>query len=220
MPYIDVNLSGDINLCAFLDMIAWSEGTDSSVHPLTRMDGYDVIVTGTNGPEIFSDFSTHPFGNGRAPKLVTGTLYSSASGRYQFLRTHWEHYRDLLSLPDFGPLSQDFWAIQLITERRALVDIREGRIREAISRCANIWASFPGAGYGQPEHRMDQLIVVFNTSLEKLILPPPITEHPECDASDSTNILSELVKLTNETRKIRQLLEYQFNLEEDRKNII
>ncbi|CAH2785538.1 MAG: Phage lysozyme R (EC [uncultured Caballeronia sp.] len=119
------------------------------------MDGYDVIVTGSDGPEVFTDFSGHPFNNGRVPKHVTGSLYSSAAGRYQFLRTHWVHYRDQLKLPDFSPLSQDLWAIQLIRERSALADIRDLRIREAISRCSNIWASFPGAGYGQPEHKLD-----------------------------------------------------------------
>ena len=27
-----------------------------------------------------------------------------------------------------------------------------GDIRQAIDRCSNIWASLPGAGYGQFEH--------------------------------------------------------------------
>ncbi|HBI6869024.1 TPA: glycoside hydrolase family 104 protein [Enterobacter cancerogenus] len=155
MPYINVDQSGDVNLCAFLDMIAWSEGTDATVHPLTRMDGYDVIVTGSSGPEIFYDFSTHPFGNDRAPKHVTGSLYSSASGRYQFLRTHWVHYRDQLNLTNFGPLSQDLWAIQLIRERSALTDIRQHRNREAISRCANIWV--PDENIPAPSESIDIL---------------------------------------------------------------
>lgn len=210
MPYIDINQSGDINLCAFLDMIAWSEGTAGSIHRLTNMDGYDVIVTGSSGPEIFSDFSTHPFSNGRAPKHVTGSLYSSASGRYQFLRTHWVHYRDQLNLPDFGPLSQDLWAIQLIRERNALADIRQHRIREAISRCANIWASFPGAGYGQPEHKLDQLLIVFESALRKLQLPPKTPEIDIPFPPEFVHILTELRDLKDETKKIRHLLETHF----------
>jgi len=216
MPYIDVNLSGDINLCAFLDMIAWSEGTDSSVHPLTRMDGYDVIVTGSTGPEIFCNFSTHPFDNGRAAKHVTGTLYSSASGRYQFLRTHWIHYRDQLNLPDFGPLSQDLWAIQLIRERNALTDIRQHRIREAISRCANICASFPGAGYGQPEHKLDQLIMVFDSALHKMQYPPQISDDNIPAPSEPCDIQTELRVIKNETIKIRWLLEAHLGLVDKR----
>ena len=31
-------------------------------------------------------------------------------------------------------------------------------IRQAIDRCSNIWASLPGAGYGQFEHKADSLI--------------------------------------------------------------
>jgi len=212
MPYIDIKQAGDINLCAFLDMIAWSEGTDDTVHPLTRMDGYDVIVTGSAGREIFTDFSTHPFANGRTPRHITGSLYSSASGRYQFLRTHWEHYRNQLNLPDFGPLSQDLWAIQLIRERRALDDIRQHRIREAISRCANIWASFPGAGYGQPEHQMDQLLVVFESALRKLKLAPAVPDEIVPEQSASAGIQAELSKLVAETTKIRRLMELQLGL--------
>ena len=32
--------------------------------------------------------------------------------------------------------------------------IGRGDIRQAIDRCSNIWASLPGAGYGQFEHRL------------------------------------------------------------------
>ena len=31
----------------------------------------------------------------------------------------------------------------------------------AIDRCSNIWASLPGAGYGQFEHKADSLIAKF-----------------------------------------------------------
>ena len=33
--------------------------------------------------------------------------------------------------------------------------------RQAIDRCSNIWASLPGAGYGQFEHKADSLIAKF-----------------------------------------------------------
>ena len=38
--------------------------------------------------------------------------------------------------------------------------IDRGDIRQAIDRC-NIWASLPGAGYGQFEHKADSLIAKF-----------------------------------------------------------
>ena len=36
--------------------------------------------------------------------------------------------------------------------------IDRGDIRQAVDRCSNIWASLPGAGYGQFEHKADSLI--------------------------------------------------------------
>ena len=45
--------------------------------------------------------------------------------------------------------------------RGALPMIDRGDIRRAIDRCSNIWASLPGAGYGQFEHKADSLIAKF-----------------------------------------------------------
>lgn len=147
------------NRRAFLDMLAFSEGT--STHPLTIHNGYDVIVTGVDGPEVFTDFSTHPFENRKPKQINSKGLFSSAAGRYQFMRKDWHHYRDALDLPDFGPASQDKWALQLIRERGALPLIDAGDFVLAVRRCANIWASLPGAGYGQPEHSIDKLKAAF-----------------------------------------------------------
>lgn len=158
MARIDSNTAGGPNVLAFLDMLAWSEGTSTSRH--TRDDGYDVIVTGIDGrPEVFDDYAVHPFAGGRKSKAITSRgLTSNASGRYQFMLKDYVHYRNLLKLPDFGPLSQDRWALQLIKERRAIDDIKAGRFTEAVAKCRNIWASLPGAGYGQPEHKLGALL--------------------------------------------------------------
>lgn len=137
---------------AFLDMLAWSEGTDKPGQP-TKNHGYDVIV----GGELFSDYSDHP------RKLVTlnPRLKSTAAGRYQLLSRWWDAYRKQLGLKDFSPASQDAVALQQIKERHALELIDAGDIRQAIDRCSNIWASLPGAGYGQFEHKADSLIAKF-----------------------------------------------------------
>lgn len=152
------------NLQAFLDALAWSEGTSTS--PATKCSGYDVIVTGIDGkPEIFTDFSDHPFNKGRPSKKINSRgLTSNASGRYQFMLKDWEHYKAQLGLPDFGPDSQDKWAIQLIKERKALPDIEAGNIESAVNKCRNIWASLPGAGYGQREHSMEELIARYKAA--------------------------------------------------------
>ena len=41
---------------AFLDMLAWSRGTDNG-RQKTRNHGYDVIV---GGGKLFTDYSDHP----------------------------------------------------------------------------------------------------------------------------------------------------------------
>ncbi|KFD23543.1 MAG: glycoside hydrolase family 104 protein [Yokenella regensburgei] len=158
------NINTHPNIAAFLDMLAYSEGT--ATHPLTKDRGYDVIVTGIDGkPEIFTDYRDHPFAQGRPAKVFNRRgEKSTASGRYQQLYRYWPHYQQQLSLPDFSPLSQDKLAIQLIRERSALEDLREGRIESAISRCCNIWASLPGAGYGQREHNLEKLITVWRNA--------------------------------------------------------
>lgn len=145
------------NRKAFLDMLAVSEGTSTSRY--TKCDGYDVIVIGVDGVhELITDFSTHPFANGRPSKVFNSRgETSSASGRYQFMKKDWAHYRDQLGLPDFGPESQDKWALQLIRERSALEAIDSGNFETAVFRCKNIWASLPGAGYGQHENSMSKL---------------------------------------------------------------
>ena len=116
------------NVAAFLDTLAFSEGT--ATHLLTRNNGYDVIVTGIDGkPEIFYRLSRSPVrrwapGEG----LQSSRGKSTASGRYQQLYLFWPHYQKQLALPDFSPVSQDRLAIQLIRERGALEDLQQGRI--------------------------------------------------------------------------------------------
>ncbi|NWL18628.1 glycoside hydrolase family 24 protein [Pseudomonas umsongensis] len=160
--------AGTRNALAFLDMLAWAEGTSTS--PVTGMDGYDVIVTGIDRkPEVFKDFTDHPFARGRNSKVINSRgLTSNASGRYQQMLKDWPHYRALLKLPDFSPISQDLLAMQHIRECRALPDVHAGRIETAIKKCRKIWASLPEAGYGQREHRIEDLIKQFLVAGGKL----------------------------------------------------
>ncbi|ENB4964857.1 lysozyme, partial [Escherichia coli] len=46
------------NVKAFLDALAWTEGTSTSRY--TKNDGYDIIVDGIDSPHTFTDYSTHP----------------------------------------------------------------------------------------------------------------------------------------------------------------
>ena len=133
-------------------MLAWSEGTDNGRQ--TRNHGYDVIV----GGELFTDYSDHPHQTCHAkPKTqinrrrtlpasfpLVGCLPQAKAAQKTTLRkvrTLW-HCSRLRSV-----------ALYYLVDR--------GDIRQAIDRCSNIWASLPGAGYGQFEHKADSLIAKF-----------------------------------------------------------
>ena len=73
---------------AFLDMLAWSEGTDNG-RQKTRNHGYDVIVAG----ELFTDYSDHPRKLVTLnPKLKSTCRTLPASFRW------WDAYRKQLGL--------------------------------------------------------------------------------------------------------------------------
>ena len=135
---------------AFLDMLAQSEE----------------LITDVRKPEIMVMTSlqaeSYLLITPITRKLVTlnPKLKSTGAGRYQLLSRWWDAYRKQLGL-GFSPKSQDAVALQQIKERGALPMIDRGDIRQAIDRCSNIWASLPGAGYGQFEHKADSLIAKF-----------------------------------------------------------
>lgn len=149
MAQISPEEAGGRNVCAFLDMLAWSEGTDVPTQP-TRNHGYDVIVGGA----LFDDYSKHPNRLVALPRLG---ISSTAAGRYQLLYRYWQAYSKSLRLTGFSPLVQDKIALQQIREQRALPLLQAGDLAGAIVSCRNIWASLPGAGYGQHEHKFDTL---------------------------------------------------------------
>ena len=144
------------NMKAFLDMLAYSEGTDNW-RQKTNNHGYDVIVGGS----LFTDYSDHPRKLISLPKLG---IKSTAAGRYQVLAKFYDVYKKQLRLPDFSPASQDAIAMQLIRECKATADIEAGRIADAIHKCRSRWASLPGAGYGQHEQKLDKLIQVYKAA--------------------------------------------------------
>ena len=105
----------------FLDLVAWSEGTDLSCPTQNR--GYTTIVEGVNGANSFTDFSAHPFASNRPlivvrnalpveyeadpdnptgpPRVIHGAipqLLSSASGRYQITLPTWREISERAGL--------------------------------------------------------------------------------------------------------------------------
>jgi muramidase (phage lysozyme) len=131
---------------AFLDMIAFAEGTDKNVGDGSRT-GYDIIFTF----DRFTDFSDHP-----RRIRCSGSLCSDAAGRYQFLSTTWDFCQQSLNLPDFSPASQERAAVFLIKNRGSLDDVEEGDIDKACfdpstgNGVSFEWASLPPGQFGQP----------------------------------------------------------------------
>ncbi|HEX8549915.1 MAG TPA: glycoside hydrolase family 104 protein [Abditibacteriaceae bacterium] len=146
---------------AFLDMIAWCEGTSTS--PITQDDGYDIIVTGVNGMERFTDYRHHPFEHGRAAKQINHRgLLSSASGRYQDIIRTWRWIRAMSGVQDFSPESQDRANWWLIGFRKAQPLVEAGKIPEAIALCSVEWASLPGANVkDQKQRKMAECLACF-----------------------------------------------------------
>jgi muramidase (phage lysozyme) len=139
------------NLKAFLDLIAYSEIGPAMLAMPETDNGYRVMVGST--PEhllLVPSYITHP-------RIHNAAQNSDAAGRYQFMGRYWPAYKLQLSLPDFGPESQDKWAVQLIKECHALDDVLTGHITVAVGKCSSRWASFPAAGYGQHENSLASL---------------------------------------------------------------
>ncbi len=153
MARLSAAQAGGANVLAFLDMLAWSEGTSTIK---ASDDGYNVLV----GGKLFTDYSKHPRVLVPLPNLG---IKSTAAGRYQFLARTWDSIVRLYNFRGrFTPEAQDLAAVKLLTECGALPHIQAGRIKEAIAAAAPIWASLPGAGYGQREHALKTLLQIYD----------------------------------------------------------
>lgn len=136
------------NLRAFLTMIQYAEGTYGA-------NAYRMLY----GGRLFSDYGKHP-----NTAITKSGITSTAAGAYQILYRTWLTVQPVLGLPDFSPISQDRAAIELVRRRGALEDAMAGRFSTAIYKCRKEWASLPGAGYGQGERSMDELVQVFQNA--------------------------------------------------------
>lgn len=137
------------NLRAFLAMIRWAEGTSGP-------DGYQTLV----GGKLFDSFDDHPR-KIQTIRFGQQEIHSSAAGAYQFLANTWDRCRKALDLPDFSPESQDKAAVYLIQQRGALLDVEQGRLREALEKCSWEWASLPPSRYNQPTKSVEACEVIF-----------------------------------------------------------
>jgi muramidase (phage lysozyme) len=122
----------EANVKKFLDFLGRAEGAD-----------YNTIV----GGKQFTDFRAHP----RVVGLRTAEGPSTAAGKYQIVGTTYDAVAPKLGIRDFTPDSQDKIAIELIRQKGALEDVRNGNFDAAIGKLGNIWASLPSSPYSQPK---------------------------------------------------------------------
>lgn len=145
---------------AFMTMLRVGEGTEDE-------GGYSRLVGGGQ----FFDFSDHP----RKKIKLSKTLYSTAAGAYQILALNYDDrafkmWRQKNGIMDFSPANQDaccYWILKF--KRKAIDDIKKGNIIKAISICRKEWASLPGAGYGQREEKLEDILNKYDTFFQNEI---------------------------------------------------
>lgn len=160
---------------AWLDTIAWCEGTSGA-------QGYSTQFTGTT----FSGTAGHP----RELKC-SGSLCSDAAGRYQYLSTTW----DGLGLPDFSPVNQDKGAVMLLQNRGALADAERGEagVEAVCQKISYEWASIPPYRYaGQGTKDVGQIKDYYRQKLAAYkgsgaATPPPATPTTPSPTPKATN---------------------------------
>lgn len=137
------------NARRWLNTISFAEGTWDARSGQPR---YAI----TFGYQPIGDLSKHP---DRVVK--SGGYASAAAGAYQFMPGTWAGVQQKLRLPDFGPVSQDLGALQLIRARGVNPD-KDPITPQTLAKLAPEWASIPtlrgGSYYGQPSKPASTLI--------------------------------------------------------------
>lgn len=120
---------------------------------------------------FFSDTSKHPFEGVDAE--------NTPAGAYQItLRTYMQISNKIYGIGrGFSPSSQDRLAVKLIEGRKALGLLREGKIREAVSKLTSEWSSLPNGDGARREKRsagiyiftVDDLIERHNLFLHEML---------------------------------------------------
>ena len=158
LPHVSSSSAGGLwelpkTIRAFLDTLAYSEGTK---------EHYNYIFTYVT----FTSYADHP-----RKVVCSGSLCSSAAGRYQFLSKTWDPLAADLGLTDFTPPSQEKACLELVRRAGAydlaLKSNEYANFSAAVDKLNTIWASLPGSPYGQPTHSMTALWEAYQAALAK-----------------------------------------------------
>lgn len=130
------------NVQRFLNMVALAEGTAKP-----GVDPYRVNFGGSQ----MDDLSAHPGVRREFTQTDGKKNYTTAAGKYQFLKGTWDDVAGKLGLQDFSPQSQDAAAVELLRRNGALPHVLNGDFNEAVKRSGSTWASLPSSPYAQPK---------------------------------------------------------------------
>lgn len=127
---------------AMLDTIAFTEGTRAH-----GKDGYNV----TFGYRYFDSCEVHP-----NIKVCSGSLCSTAAGRYQFLNKTYKG----LKMDSFWPEDQERGALELIERRGVTLPgsaMTATQFANALDKLSYEWSSFPPGRYGTPRRTLEEI---------------------------------------------------------------
>jgi lysozyme len=133
---------------AFAFMVMKAEGTTKH--------GYYTLF----GNTPINSLSAHP-----NTVIKAGGYHSSAAGAFQFLSKTWTGLAQKLGLTDFSENSQNAAFVELLREKNALIPLLNGDFDTALNLSRRVWASLPGAGYGQGEKSLNQVRAWFQEGL-------------------------------------------------------
>lgn len=132
----------DKNVSALLSLIGFTEGTGSC---------YNLMV----GFKEFSAFDKHP--NQKQP-FGEGT-FSTAAGRYQFLKSTWDEVADIQGYKSFTPQEQDAGVVYYIGVRgfKNIYDpiANKAEFSIVMDKLSYGWASLPPGRFGQAIVNLD-----------------------------------------------------------------
>lgn len=130
------------NVRSMLNLIAQAEGVKW---------GYNTLF----GNQKIDNLSAHPNIKKQFKQTDGKTNYTTAAGRYQFLKGTWDGLARQHGLNDFSPRSQDIGAIALLAENGALPYVLKGDYQTAVKKSGTTWASLPSSNYAQPKRGWD-----------------------------------------------------------------
>lgn len=136
------NLINNVKVRKMLDLIANAEGVKYGYNTLFGNQKIDSL---TNHPNIKKTF-----------RQTDGkTNYTTAAGRYQFIKPTWDKLVKQYGLSDFSPQSQDIGAIALLAQNGSLPYVLKGDYQTAVKKSGGTWASLPSSTYAQPRRAWD-----------------------------------------------------------------